>query len=83
MSRFEASLSSGEAVVEEVGGDNRRCNAGSAIIEAQLPTAILLNTSAGLIGALLCVVNYFFVVCHIEQVITQKSPRTRKLSNAM
>jgi hypothetical protein len=33
MSGFETSLSSGEAIVEEIGGDDRRYNAGSATIE--------------------------------------------------
>lgn len=53
MSRFEISLSGGEAIVEEIGGENRRCNAGSAIIEAQLPTVALLDARVGLIDALL------------------------------
>jgi hypothetical protein len=52
MSRFETSLGSGEAVVEEVGGDNRCCNTG-AIIETQLSIVASLDARIGLIDALL------------------------------
>jgi hypothetical protein len=53
MSRLETSPSSGEAIVEEVDGDDRRCNADSAIIEVQLPTVALLDAHVSLIDALL------------------------------
>jgi hypothetical protein len=53
MSRFETSLGSGEAIVEEVGGDNRCCNAGSAIIETQFSIVASLDVRVGLIVALL------------------------------
>jgi hypothetical protein len=53
MSRFETSLGSGEAVVKEVGGNNRCCNAGSAIIKTQLSIIASLDVCIGLIVALL------------------------------
>jgi Ni2+-binding GTPase involved in maturation of urease and hydrogenase len=52
MSRFETSLSSGEVVVE-VGGDNRCCNAGSAIIETRISIVASLDAHVGLIDTLL------------------------------
>lgn len=53
MSGFETSLSSGEAIVEEVGGDDRRYNTDSTIIEAQFPTVAPPDARVGLVDALL------------------------------
>jgi hypothetical protein len=52
MSGFETSLSSGEAIVE-AGGDDRRYNADSTIIETQFPTVAPPDASVGLVDALL------------------------------
>lgn len=65
-------------VVEEVGGDNRRCNAGSVIIVAQLPIAAFVDAR---VDALLCVVNYFFMARRLNGSLHKNALGRENLSN--